>query len=42
MQEKYNEIIRINEYINQGWINKNSWKKDTIKYYNNQQYLVNK
>ena len=29
MQEKDNEIMRIKEYINQGWINKNIWKKDT-------------
>ena len=27
MQEKYNEIMRIKEYINQRWTNKNSWKK---------------
>ena len=39
VQEKDNEIMRIKEYINQGWTNKNSWKKDTQKYYNNQQYL---
>ena len=43
MQEKDNDIMRIKEYINQGWTNKNSWKKDTEKYYNNQQYLsINK
>ena len=43
MQEKDNEIMRIKEYINQGWTNKNSWKKDTEKYYNSQQYLsINK
>ena len=40
MQEKDNEIMRIKEYINQGWANKNSWKKDTEGYYNNQQYLI--
>ena len=39
MIEKDNEIMRIKEYINQGLTNKNSWKKDTEKYYNNQQYL---
>ena len=39
IQEKDNEIMRIKEYINQGWTNKNSWKKDTEKYYNNQQSI---
>ena len=31
--------MRLKHYINQGWTNKNISKKDTEKYYNNQQYL---